>query len=552
MLKNLIYILLIDCTFLTVICFAQQPTQEWVARYNGFIDSNALDLPCAVAVDNSGNVYVTGKSMLVPDNFDILTVKYNSSGVEQWVRRYDGPAGGTDIAWAIALDNFDNIIVAGESQDIGNNNDYIVIKYNSQGVQQWLQRYNGTGNRNDIAFSVALDNNDNIYVTGGSETPIFTDDEDYVTIKYNSSGVMQWLHRYHATPGNFGDRAYCIAVDAFSNVYVTGFVFGSGPYSDYGTLKYNSAGVLQWARIYTSPAGQDEAYSLAVDGSGNVYVTGANRVTGTSNDDYLTVKYDSSGAERWAQRYNGPGNSLDIARDIVLDGAGNVYVTGESRSGSGFSSVDYATIKYNSAGVQQWVQRYNGPANQRDEAYSIALDIFNNVYVTGRSQGSGLNYYDYATVKYNSAGVQQWAQRYHENGTDRASCVVVDTSGNVYVTGDSWGYGTNADYTTIKYSQLMGIQPVSNEIPAAFKLEQNYPNPFNPSTKIKFSIPKKSYVQIKVFDVLGRLKETLVNQELNPAVYEAEIDASNYSSGVYFYQILAGEFTQTKRMILIK
>ena len=132
--------------------------------------------------------------------------------------------------------------------------------------------------------------------------------------------------------------------------------FGSGTNYDYATIKYNSSGVMQWVQTYNGPGNvSDIAYSIAVDGSGNVYVTGYSSQGGT-NSDYATIKYNSSGVQQWVQRYNGPGNGVDGAYSIAVDGSGNVYVTGQSYGGG--TSLDYATIKYNSSGVQQWVATY--------------------------------------------------------------------------------------------------------------------------------------------------------------------------------------------------
>jgi len=139
----------------------------------------------------------------------------------------------------------------------------------------------------------------------------------------------------------------------------------------------------QWVQRYNGTGNDlDAGYSIAVDGSGNVYVTGSSWGIGTASD-YATIKYNSSGVRQWIQRYNGPGNSGDVASSIVVDGLGNVYITGLiSVNGS---VGDYATIKYNSSGVQQWVQRYNGPGNDHEVATSIAVDGSGNVYVTGQS-----------------------------------------------------------------------------------------------------------------------------------------------------------------------
>ena len=98
----------------------------------------------------------------------------------------------------------------------------------------------------------------------------------------------------------------------------------------------------------------------------------------------------------------------------------------------------------------------------------------------------------------------------------------------------------------------VGINPVGSEVPKEFKLSQNYPNPFNPSTKIKFAVPNESNVKISVYDITGRFIATLVNENLKPANYEINFNASAYSSGVYFYKIETNNFADTKKMVLVK
>lgn len=99
---------------------------------------------------------------------------------------------------------------------------------------------------------------------------------------------------------------------------------------------------------------------------------------------------------------------------------------------------------------------------------------------------------------------------------------------------------------------VIGIEPISTEIPDKFILNQNYPNPFNPTTSIRFAVPKEAFVRLSVFDMLGREVETLVNEELSPATYEVKWNAERYSSGIYFYRLAAGEFSQVKKMSVIK
>jgi uncharacterized delta-60 repeat protein len=523
-----------------------QVTQEWVSRYNGL--GNVEDNANSVAVDGSGNVYVTGQSTGNGTNLDYATIKYNSAGVQQWVARYNGPGHGYDSANALAIDSSGNVYVSGQSMGNGTSYDYATIKYNSAGVQLWVARYNGPGNGSDDARSIAVDGLGNVYVTGysdGSGT-----NSDFATIKYNSTGIEQWVTRYNG-PGNSSDGAHSLAVDGLGNVYVTGRSFASETIDDYTTIKYNSVGVEQWVARYNGPGNStDFAWSLAIDGSGNTYVTGQSTGNGT-NFDYATIKYNSTGVEQWVARYNGPGNDWDNATSVSVDNTGNVYVTGSS-TGSG-TNIDYATIKYNTAGVQQWVARYNGPGNFEDFANSLAVDGTGNVFVTGFSKGSGTSS-DYATIKYNSAGVQQWIQRYNGpgNGDDFAYSLSIDGSGNVFVTGFSNGSGTSSDYTTIKYSQQVGIQNIGTEIPSSYSLSQNYPNPFNPITNVKFSIIKAEQVILIVYDIQGREVQTLVNERLKPGTYEATFEGSQLTSGVYFYKLIAGNFVETKKMLLIK
>ena len=96
------------------------------------------------------------------------------------------------------------------------------------------------------------------------------------------------------------------------------------------------------------------------------------------------------------------------------------------------------------------------------------------------------------------------------------------------------------------------VKEVGDQIPAYYKLEQNYPNPFNPSTTIQFSIPEQSFVKLEVFNSLGEKVSTLVSEDLNAGNYQYEWNAEKLSSGIYFYKLITGNFTETKKMILMK
>jgi len=414
----------------------------------------ALDYPFAIAIDQlSGTISVTGRSQGSGTNDDYATVKYDSDLNELWPARYDNPGGviSNDYAYAAATDSSGNVYVAGDSGE-GILTDYATIKYNSAGTQQWVARYNGPGDDADYAVDIAVDPIGNIYVTGYSHGGPATR-LDFATIKYDTNGTEQWVRRHHGggpPPYNFNDYASAMAVDSAGNVYVTGMSISS-PTSgwDYATVKYDTNGTEQWIVRYNGPANSnDYANDIAVDASGNVYVTGYSYGIGTGYDT-ATVKYDSFGTEQWVARYNGPANNIDNTNDIAVDASGNVYVTGYSY-GIG-THRDYITIKYDTNGTQEWADTYNGPDNSIDVAYDIAVDSAGNAYVTGESVGIGTSY-DMATIKYDTNGNRKWVHRYNGPGNyiDRGFAIAIDASGKAYVAGPSWE-GDDVDYAILIY-----------------------------------------------------------------------------------------------------
>ncbi len=429
------------------------PLRKWVARYNG--PANGDDVVNAIAVDGSGNIYVTGRSWGSGTDYDYATIKYNTSGKQLWAKRYNGPVNDEDFAAAITVDGSGNVYVTGRSLVSGSGPedvpiyDYATIKYSPNGIQLWVNRYDGPGNGDDQATSVAVDGTGNVYITGSSGS-------DYATIKYNPNGKQLWVKRYNG-PGNQGDGATAMAVDRSGNVYVTGSSAGLGTSYDYATIKYDTNGQQLWVRRYNGPDNNgDAASAIAVDGAGNAFVTGHSLGLETYQD-YVTIKYSPSGKQLWTRRYNGPANGSDYANAIAVDGSGNVYVTGSSGGSVPHNYYDYATIKYSANGQQLWENRYNGPANSWDEARAIAVDPSGNVFVTGGSAALGTWHWDdYTTIKYNASGQQLWIDRFDGPGNDAydedtATAIAVDRSGNVYVTGWSMGSGTGFDYATIKY-----------------------------------------------------------------------------------------------------
>ena len=326
----------------------------------------------------------------------------------------------------------------------------IVLNANTalcQITRQWVATYNGSGDFNDRYTCTTTDNSGNIYI-GGSTTNN-GEDRDYLIVKLNQNGEIVWKKQYRGN-GASTDEVTAIATDALGYVYVTGFSKGLNTSEDYLTIKFNNSGDTLWTRRYDFVGEYDQANSIFVDASGNVYVTGQSDsdISSFINDDYVTIKYSSNGTQQWLKRFDGFGGGLDRAVKVLADGAGNVYITGRSDNGT---DDDYVTIKYNNSGSQQWI-KYDDRGG-RDRPVSMAIDINNNLYITGRSDNGSND--DFWTLKYNSAGLLLWQQAFDFVEDDRATAISVDASGNCYITGQSDGDATvttNFDYQTIAYS----------------------------------------------------------------------------------------------------
>jgi hypothetical protein len=386
---------------------------------------------------------------------DFALVKLNSAGTLQWTARYDGPGSGEDIASALHVDAAGNAYVTGWSAGDSGSSDYATIKYSADGSVVWVARYDGSGGSADEALALQVDATGNVIVTGSSVGTAGY--RELTTVQYNIAGEQLAVMRF-SPGGGVASEPRALSVDTAGNIYVAGWRFTStdtsGNSCDALVIKYNAAGVQQWATTYNGPGSQsDRAVALRVDTAGNVYVAGGSAGTSTSLD-YVTQKLNSSGAIQWTSRYDGGSSGIDFATALEVGDSGEVFVTGLSAAST--SRFDYATVKYSVSGAQLWATRYDGPAAADDEATAMSRDAAGNVYVVGGSGGTGV-LSDFATIKYAPDGAQLWTQRLDGPGSmiDIATAVAVDAGGRVHVAGQSWG--ASYDMTVIKYTS--GNQP---------------------------------------------------------------------------------------------
>lgn len=370
-----------------------------------------------------------------------------------WQNKYGGTALNKDAFHDIKVSRISgNVFVTGETfSSDGSNSNYLTVKYSPLGDTLWSRIFNGTGNANDVAHSIAIDDSDNVYVTGESKSAT-PDGDDYVTIKYNSEGAVKWVRTYNGPAGN-ADNAYSVCVDSLHNVYVTGSAqMGGAGGLDFLTIKYSSGGVLRWTRN-NDFGSSDYASKVILDKFRNIYIIGYSTGGGNAHD-YQTVKYDSAGVLKWTRNYNYPSNNDEEPTDIAVDNSGNVYVTG---TGNGFFGSQSQTVKYNSAGTQMWSARYffNGAGNT---GMALLIDSLGGVYITG-SMGGVNSFSDFATIKYNPAnGAELWVSRYNGTGdaVDNAVSIVQGKNGKIFVGGTSAGTGTGSDFTIVEYDMNTG------------------------------------------------------------------------------------------------
>lgn len=411
---------------------------------------------------------------------------------QEWARTYDA-AGLSDSAEDIAVDISGNVYVTGWSQGGGTiAGEYMTIMYDAAGNQLWATPFNGPQpNGNDGATSIVVDSSGNCYVTGYSPSAAVAG-LDIVTIKYNSLGIAQWVRRYDNQ--GMDDQGNDITVDSAGNVYVTGQSGVTMSMTlDIVTLMYNSAGVLQWSRVYDGGLGALDCGIVIAETGGAIYVGGYCTAVATQGKDYVILKYDTLGNMQpgWPVTNNGGGNGDDIIWDMRLDSSGNVYVTGETYNGA---NKDCLTIAYGIAGIPIWAVVYDNGMN--DAGQAMELDSSGNVYVAGYSEDVLGTKEEFITGKINSLGIPQWTQRYDCTMTPGIAMnvdVAVDNQSpaNVYVVGPSRATGTS-DYTTVMYDSLGNQQwaitydPAGNwDVPSAiavYNLNSIYVTGFANST----------------------------------------------------------------------
>lgn len=453
---------------------ALTPIHQWSKRFGG----TGYDYGFATAVDDSGNVFITGSfagtvnfgggNLVSAGLLDVFLAKYNSAGVYQWSRRFGGTQG--DDGQAIAVDASGNVFVAGSFQgtaNFGGSNlvsagtyDIFVAKYSGNGVHQWSHGY-GTTN-GEFAYGVAADPSGNVFVTGyftgtldlGSGGLTSNGSNDVFVAKYDASGAPLWSNHYGSVNE---DEGYSVASDASGNVVVTGRVgqavdFGGGSltygggFYDAFVAKFDGSGVHQWSKDLGS-TGTDIGNWVTTDGAGNVVVTGhfagtvnfgGGGLSSAGSDDIFVARYDAAGTHQWSRRFGG--TLSDAGNSVAVDDAGNVVVTGSFQGTVDFGggnvvshgSDDVFVAKLTAAGKPWWSRGAGGTSS--DIGYAVATDASGNVFTTGVFQGTAnfggtdlvsAGYDDIFLVKYAGERAEPFVTAITDIGNDQGRQVKI-------------------------------------------------------------------------------------------------------------------------------
>jgi len=400
---------------------------------------------------SGGYLYVAGASLNDDGHYDMLLTKYSGT-TEVWSTSWDGSASGDDYAASIVIDGSGNIIIAGTTEVTSTNYNGVIAKYNTSGTLQWATTYAGNAGLLDGFVSVARDGSNNIYACGGTLTT--TEQSNFVTVKYNSSGTQQWASIYDSS--DLQDLAVKCVVSG-TTVRTSG---GSQINADdwkMTTVSYNTSTGAQGSVNQTGgdDEGVDQVRDVWTDGT-NTYVVGA--VRNTTMYDWKILKLDANLTVTWSATYNGTDNLDDIANSVKVDGAGNVYVTGYTTvTGEG---KNFLTRKYNSSGTLQWSKTFH--YEQDDEALTLELDANGNVLISGSSYKDGNLDYLTIKYKYTDGTAVWRTDNFNSiyNDDDIPSNIALDESGNIYVIGTVSRGDGKTTYMMCKYVVKTVYTPV--------------------------------------------------------------------------------------------
>ncbi len=415
-------------------------TLQWDTAWG----SAGYDQPRGIALDNLGNIYITGMTdSFGAGDYDIFVAKFDSVPNQLWNFTWGGI--NSDISRDLVLDTSNNMYIGGYTESFGSgSSDIVSIKYDSSGIQQWNKTWGGTDY--EECSGIQIDSSNNTYITGlvNSFNSITT---NALILKHNSTGDTEW---YKSWDGESRDECFKMAFDSLGNYYLTGYTeaFGKGG-RDAILIKYNALGFQQWNLTWGGNEAE-EAHSIAIDSYDDIYITGLTKSFGPGDSCAFLLKYNSFGGLEW--NYIWGGNYVESGSGIAFDSSGDVYMGGSTSSfGPDVPDANWFLAKFDRMGNQIW--NYSWGTNEGEWGGNIAVDSSDYIYYIGSTWGHGGPSANVGLVKFNSAGVIQWARYWGIGGYDSPRDIVLDSSDNIYIIAgsDNRGFG-GRDVALMKYN----------------------------------------------------------------------------------------------------
>ncbi|MEO8513846.1 MAG: T9SS type A sorting domain-containing protein [Ignavibacteria bacterium] len=412
---------------------------------------------------------------------------------------------------------------------------------------------------------ITSDAQGNFYISSTSRKPVSGFNRDMLLYKSTNNGQTFVLYST-AVPGTGGsgedkEWIFCDPVTTnttFNNIFISWTSFGPAP-----GIKFRKStnGGLNW--------------STTVNVGDNTQGQGSNNCTGTNNQIYIVWAANGIRFDRSTNGGTSFGTDFQLSNISSTNGFPFICVDYSNNATRGNVYVLWDDMRNGNSDV--WFQRStNGGANwlaapvrvndvTTNDQFWPMMQCDNNgnlfaVYYDTRTGASSVNSY----IAYSTDAGSTWINQLMSDSSFTMQQPNSDVRYGDYISIDAYngkvvpvwtdqrkGFDDQEIYTA-NLDNLISVSVINSEVPASYMLYQNYPNPFNPVTKINFDVQKSSFVNLRVFDILGREVRLLVNQNLSPGKYSVNFDASMLPSGAYFYKIEAGEYTNTKKMLLIK
>ncbi len=396
----------------------------------------------ACAVDPSGNLVYVGNHQ-TNNQTDIFLNCIHPNGNVAWQQTCASSPSSDDYGIDLKIDNAGNIYLTGAYHN-GSNYDYSIAKYNSSGVLQWQKYYDNGGD--DIPAALEIDGNGNTYVTGTSQGNwILT---DFATLKFDSNGNQSWVERYDHNNSNKAELATDIGLDNSGNVIVCGAWANNLNNSHYLVVKYNNSGAYQASNHHNSAGtGQDLPVDMLVKGNGRVFITGSSEDNGNRN--IKTVKYNTSLTPVWIDYIDA--NGQQDRGTSITNTNGGVAISGYVGQADG--GTEFFVRKYDGSGAVLW--DYNKEAHAHNgvaKATAITKAPNGGVIVAGyRESFLGTNN-DFYTVKLDGNGNVVWERDFDASGSVDNAAEVVRSGSSIYVVGSTEDSGIKST-TTVKYDE---------------------------------------------------------------------------------------------------